>query len=248
MTTPLPRPIDAVLFDFSGTLFAVELPQRWLRAAAATVGVQLDPAQQEALTGLLLAAGRPGGPEPHAVPPGLADTYARRDLSPETHRSAYVGLLSTVDLPHPGLAEALYDRLFRTDGWLPYRDAAPVLAELRRRGVGTAVVSNIAWDLRPTFAAYGMAELVDAYVFSHEVGAVKPDPRIFRTACDELKVAPERALMVGDTLTDGGAVHAGLQTLLLPASPPDTVHGLAAVLELVGGEPAGPAFPEMTDA
>lgn len=234
MPTPTRRPVDAVLFDFSGTLFAVEPPSRWLRRASETVGVRIDPEVEPALLASLLAAGRPGGPEPRSVPPQLADDYSRRDLASSIHRRAYVGLLSTVDLPHPALADALYDRLFLTDGWMPYLDAAPVMTALRERGVRIAVVSNIAWDLRPTFAAHGLAELVDAFVFSHEVGMAKPDPEIFRVACGKLDVAPERALMVGDNPVDGAAVHAGLMALLLPASPPGAMHGLTSVLNLIG--------------
>lgn len=217
-----------MLFDFSGTLFCVEEPERWLRLGAAAAGVTPEPATLDRL----LAAGRPGGPEPRVIPDDLAEVYARRDLSGAEHRAAYVGLLRTVVAPE--LADALYARLFDPDGWVPYADVVPVVTALRARGVRTAVVSNIGWDLRPTFAAHGLADLFDAYVFSHEVGVMKPDPEIFRIACAKLDVAPEQALMVGDHVADGGAVHVGLRALLLPVTPPGTVHGLDAVLRVVG--------------
>jgi HAD superfamily hydrolase (TIGR01509 family) len=227
-------PVDAVLFDFSGTLFAVEEPLRWLRAAAASVPVRIPVEDEPALLTRLLAAGRPGGPEPRELPAELAEAYHQRDLSSGVHRRAYLGLLGTADLPHPDLAAALYERLFDPDSWVPYADVAPVVAALRERGVRTAVISNIAWDLRPTFAAHSLGDLFDAYVFSHEVGVTKPDPEIFRLACTKLDAAPERTLMVGDHAADGGAVHLGIRSLLLPASPPGAVHGLAAVLGLAG--------------
>jgi HAD superfamily hydrolase (TIGR01509 family) len=230
----MPAAFDAVLFDFSGTLFSVEEPARWLARAAAAVGAEIPPEEAPSLLDRLLAAGRPGGPEPRRVPPELAEVYARRDLSGDEHRRAYVGLLSTVALPHPGLADALYERLFDPDGWVPYADLMPVVTALRERGVRTAVVSNIGWDLRPLFAEHGLANLFDAHVFSCEVGVMKPDVEIFELACAKLDVSPGRALMVGDHRADGGAVHAGLRTLLLPASPPGAVHGLDAVLTLCG--------------
>jgi len=39
--------------------------------------------------------------------------------------------------------------------------------------------------------------------------------------------------MVGDTPADAGAVAIGCRCLILPPSPPDAVHGLGAVLDLI---------------
>lgn len=106
--------------------------------------------------------------------------------------------------------DVLYDRHMSPAAWRPYPDAAEVLAELRARGVPVAVVSNIGWDLRPVFAAHGLAELVDAFVLSYEFGRQKPDPAIFLAACEALGVAPQDTLMVGDDReADGGAAALG---------------------------------------
>jgi HAD superfamily hydrolase (TIGR01493 family) len=228
-----PRPIDAVLFDFSGTLLAVEPAGDWLRRAAAPLGLAFGPAETAELTKRLLWAGRPGGPAPSALSGALLDAYARRDLSPQQHRDAYTALMARADLPDPRLAGALYDAMFPPEAWVPYADTAPVLSALAARGVKTAVVSNIAHDLRPTFDHHGLTRWIDAFVFSYELDAMKPDPKIFRAACDALGVAPERALMVGDTTADAGAVHVGMAALVLPASPPGAVHGLGAVLAML---------------
>ncbi|HEY0529988.1 MAG TPA: HAD-IA family hydrolase, partial [Actinoplanes sp.] len=95
-----------------------------------------------------------------------------------------------------------------------------------------AVVSNIGFDIRPHFAAWGLDSLVDAYVLSYEVGRTKPDPAIFLRACGMLGVDPERALMVGDTPADAGAVQAGCAALVLPAAEAGRCNGLAATLAL----------------
>jgi HAD superfamily hydrolase (TIGR01509 family) len=118
------------------------------------------------------------------------------------------------------------------DGWRLYADTLPVLRALRAAGVGVAMVSNIGFDLRPLAAALGLGDLVDAYALSYEVGACKPAPDIFRAALDDLGVRPRDALMVGDTPADAGAAALGCRCLILPASPPDAVHGLHAVLDL----------------
>ena len=228
------RPVEAVLFDFHGTLAQVEPPVRWVRRAAAACGVQLDEARATALADVFLIAGRAGGPPPAKLPPALAEVYADRDLSPQAHRAAYTGLADTVPHGIEGLATALYERLLIPDGWQTYPDTVPTLRELRRRGVPVAVVSNIGFDIRPLCEAFGFADLVDAWVLSYEVGTCKPDVAIFQYACDRLGVAPHRALMVGDSRADAAAAEAGCEVLILPASPPGSPHGLGGVLRLLG--------------
>lgn len=231
---PSRRPVEAVLFDFHGTLAQVEEPREWVLAAAASCGVTLERMRATALADRLLTAGRAGGPLPARVPPRLAELWADRDLYPHAHRGAYTGLAETVDAGIEGFAEALYERVLLPEGWVPYPDTAPTLAALRAAGVPVAVVSNIGFDIRPIFAAWGLADLVDAFVLSYEVGRCKPDPGIFLRACGMLGVDPERALMVGDTPADAGAVAAGCGALVLPAAEAGRANGLGAVLDVAG--------------
>ncbi len=226
------RPAEAVLFDFHGTLAQVEDPVAWVIAAAVACGADLDRGRATVLADRLVTAGRAGGPLPHRVPIHLAEVWADRDLYQHAHRAAYVGLAATVNTDIEGLADALYDRLLGAHGWLPYADTAESLKALRAAGVPVAVVSNLGFDIRPHFEEWGLAELVDAFVLSYEVGRVKPDPAIFLRACGALGVDPERALMVGDTPADAGAVRAGLTALVVPAADPGKVNGLAAAVAL----------------
>ncbi|MEO3746884.1 HAD-IA family hydrolase [Plantactinospora sp. B5E13] len=221
-----------MLFDFHGTLAQVEDPVGWVQAAAAECGATLDRARATGLADRLVAAGRPGGPLPARVPPHLAEVWAERDLYPPAHRAAYVGLAATVDTGVDGLPEALYERLLTPDGWLPYPDTRETLRVLRAARIPVAVVSNIGFDPRPLFAAWELTDLVDAFVLSYEVGRCKPDPAIFWRACGLLGVDPERALMVGDTPADAGAVNAGCAALVLPAAEAGRSNGLASVLDL----------------
>jgi HAD superfamily hydrolase (TIGR01509 family) len=222
--------IKAVLFDVAGTLAMPEGRDGWLAGAAETAGVAVDDAA--ALAAELERVGRPGGPYPSGVPAALAESYNNRDRSPDAHRAAYVGLLGSVAAAP--LATALYERILRPDGWSAYPDAGPTLAALRARGIATAAVSNVGFDLRPVLDGLGLLALLDAVVLSYEVGAVKPERAIFAAACAALGVAPQEALMVGDhAKADGGAADAGLRTLLIPMSPAGEPHGLGAVLGLV---------------
>ncbi|HEY0699950.1 MAG TPA: HAD-IA family hydrolase [Micromonospora sp.] len=224
--------MDAVLFDFHGTLAQVEEPVSWVLAAATGCGAELDRARATILADRLVTAGRAGGPLPARVPPYLAEVWADRDLYEHAHRAAYTGLAETVNTGIDGLADALYERLLGPEGWLPYADTVETLRALRAAGIPVAVVSNIGFDIRPHFAAWGLAELVDAFVLSYEVGRCKPDPAIFLRACGMLGVDPERALMVGDTAADAGAVRAGCAVLVLPPADPGRENGLGAVLDL----------------
>ena len=228
------RQVDAVLFDFHGTLAQVEDAVTWVIAAATACGTELSRTRATALADRLVMAGRAGGPLPQRVPPHLAEVWADRDLYEHSHRAAYTGLAAVVDAGIAGLPDALYDRVLGPDGWLPYADTEPTLRTLHDAGVRVGVVSNIGFDIRPHFAAWGLETLIDTIVLSYEVGRCKPDPAIFLRACGTLGVEPERTLMVGDTPADAGAVKAGCAALVLPAAEPGRSNGLGATLALAG--------------
>jgi HAD superfamily hydrolase (TIGR01509 family) len=85
------------------------------------------------------------------------------------------------------------------------------------------------------FRAAGLEGLIESFVLSYEIGAIKPSREMFLRACADLGVEPARALMVGDNaLPDGGALGAGIPTYLLPLAPPGGPRGLDAVIRLVG--------------
>jgi HAD superfamily hydrolase (TIGR01509 family) len=223
-------PIAAVLIDFAGTLLVPEPRESWVAA----VRPDLSPAEVADLAERLDRAGRSGGPEPDVLPDELRSAYGERDLSTARHREVYEGLMAGVTGAGTDLTRRLYERGREADGWAVYPDAQPTLAALRERGLPVAVVSNAGFDLRPLFAAHGLAPFIDAYVLSFEVGAVKPDAAIFRAACTALEVHPADALMVGDNpRADGAACDLGIRTLLLPYSPAGAPHGLRAILDLV---------------
>jgi FMN phosphatase YigB (HAD superfamily) len=84
------------------------------------------------------------------------------------------------------------------------------------------------------FSAAGIGHLIDTFVLSYEIGAIKPGPEPFLRACDDLAVPPGRCVMVGDNTPDAGAVRVGIATYLLPLAPPGGPRGLDAVVRLVG--------------
>jgi HAD superfamily hydrolase (TIGR01509 family) len=209
--------LRAVLIDFSGTLFRLEEDESWFAGMALQddADQEVDGHVQAELMRRLTA---PTGRSDQAAPEAYR-AWVNRDLAPHLHREAYLHVLRSSGLADHH-AEDLYRRVIDPSCWTPYPDTAVVLKALSTRGIRTAVVSNIAFDLRPAFAALGIADRVDEFVLSFDVGVVKPDPAIFRIALERLGVSPADAVMVGDSdEADGGARDVGCGFALVDPLP-----------------------------
>jgi HAD superfamily hydrolase (TIGR01509 family) len=207
-------PFAAALFDFSGTLYRLEEDDSWFQGMSVDDREVDGHLQAELMRRLTAPTGR-------SVEMGPAEYHAwvNRDLAPHLHREAYLHVLreSGVADHH---AESLYQRVITPASWTPYPDTVATLRGLSEQGVHTAVVSNIAFDIRPAFAALGADGYVDEFVLSFEVGAVKPDPKIFTTALERVGVAAADAVMVGDSEeADGGATAVGCDFILVDPLP-----------------------------
>jgi putative hydrolase of the HAD superfamily len=93
-----------------------------------------------------------------------------------------------------------------------------LLESLRARGLKLGLVSNAVdppWLLHRDLELEGVAERLDAAVFSSEIGWRKPHPAIFEHALGLLGVAAERSLFVGDSLANdvAGAAALGMTTV-----------------------------------
>ena len=98
-----------------------------------------------------------------------------------------------------------------------FEDAPPVLRALRGRGLRVVVASNWDCSLSLVLRDAGLRELVDGVVTSAEVGAAKPDPRLFLAALELAEAAPAEAAYVGDSpATDiDGAERVGMRAVLI---------------------------------
>jgi putative hydrolase of the HAD superfamily len=107
---------------------------------------------------------------------------------------------------------AMYRKWFQ-----PRPGATEVLAELRSRGLGLALVSMCAPDAPAMWRASPLGGMVDVEVFSSEVGLRKPDAEIYLLAAERLGVDPSGCLYVGDgsyrELT--GAAAVGMRPVLI---------------------------------
>jgi FMN phosphatase YigB (HAD superfamily) len=220
--------IDAVLFDYRGTLFGDEDDLTWIRNAAAGIGRSLTDEEIVAIIDRLA--------ETEAVPQ-IQAALERSDTSLDVHREANLTWFAAAGIDDD-LAVAIWARDGDPDATFAFPDSAPVMRTLHEHGTRMAVVSNIHYDIRDHFRRHDLDRYVDGYVLSFEHGCQKPDAEMFTRALDVLDITAERALMVGDTpLLDGAAAHVGIQTFIL-AGPFRSGHrdsrGLDAVLRLVG--------------
>ncbi|WP_223694484.1 HAD family hydrolase [Leifsonia poae] len=121
------------------------------------------------------------------------------------------------------------------EAWTLHEDALDCLDALSRRlpGVRFGLITNgdLAFQTRK-IVAVGLDSRLEHVIASGEVGAVKPDPTIFRHACGAFGVRPDEAVYVGDRLrTDAiGAASAGLTGVWLNRTglAPDPVDALDA--------------------
>ncbi|TMF76417.1 MAG: HAD family hydrolase [Chloroflexi bacterium] len=109
-------------------------------------------------------------------------------------------------LPDALLSEILdaeqqcWDRAVEVD-----RDALRVLRWLRERGIKRGVCSNAPFPpemMRRQVKSNGIAGLVDAIVFSSEVGRRKPAPEVYQAALDAIATTADRTLFVGDRVRE----------------------------------------------
>ncbi|WP_214407278.1 HAD family hydrolase [Pseudonocardia lacus] len=133
-------------------------------------------------------------------------------------------------------------------------EAAPMLAELRDRGLKLGVLSSTPWPSawhQEWLHRDGVLDHFHATVWSSDLPWTKPHPSAFRAALDAVGVSdPSRAVYVGDRPYDdiSGAKGVGMRAVLVPHSdipaaqqvpvdvhPDGVLHRLADLPELIAG-------------
>lgn len=111
------------------------------------------------------------------------------------------------------------------------------LDRLRSDGYRLAAISNSDGRVRELFRVAGMLDRLEIVIDSHELGIEKPDPRIFKHACEAMRTTPVRSLYIGDVYEVDvmGARAAGMPAMLIDALNWRTtadVPRIASVLDL----------------
>ena len=108
---------------------------------------------------------------------------------------------------------------------------------IRARGLRVDALTNNWVAEEPAASRLGqeLRGLFDAFVESAVVGLRKPDPRIYRHACDELGVSPEASIFLDDIGANLKAARAlGMHTIKV-----DSAEQAIAELEAALGFPLG---------
>jgi putative hydrolase of the HAD superfamily len=214
------RVIDAVIFDWGGTLSEfvdAELVDAWRLAAR-----HLDPEREDEITARLVRV--------------EADFWATTSSHQRSATLAELLATATAELD-VDIAEALLEEaaLRHLDAWTPHirhdPEAGPALARLREQGLRIGMLSNTHWPraFHERFLERdGLVDLIDARLYTSEMPFQKPHPSAFLTAAAALGVDPQRAVFVGDRPWDdvSGAQAAGMRAVLRPNPIAPDIDGI----------------------
>ena len=228
--------IDGVLFDYGRTLVTFAYPTEdllgVLREFRARIETELGMPAPEAETIV------------HDVLEPLEDYVANSSEDEVEYENVYrdtwhsAGIPLSDELLHDILdaQQQVWDRSVRVDP-----DAPGVLEWLREHGIKRGICSNAPFPpamMRRQLTANGIAAMVDAVVFSSEVGKRKPSQVLYRAGLDALGTAAERTLFVGDRVREDydGPTAAGMRAVIVTAHaeqrPSDGIPSIATLAEL----------------
>ena len=131
------------------------------------------------------------------VPERLGPVFEAGNVGALTEAEIHtrIGQILALD---PGAVDA-----FMADLWTEYLGSpnAELIAYFGglRPAYRTGIISNSFVGAREREQErYGFEQLTDEIVYSHEAGISKPDPRIYRLACERLGVLPEEMIFLDD--------------------------------------------------
>ena len=227
-----------VLFDYGRTLVTFDYPTEALlsvmRGFRPRIGEALGSAAPEAeaiLENVLL-------PLERYVGSVSQDEVDYMDVYRETWARAGMRLPDDLLFEILDAEQMCWDRSVRLD---PH--TLPVLSWLGAHGFKRGVCSNAPFPpamMRRQVEGNGIADAVDAVVFSSEVGRRKPAPEVYLAALDAIGLKPGHVLFVGDRVREDfeGPSALGMRAVLLTAHvdepPPTGIPAIASLDEVPG--------------
>ncbi|MFD1715519.1 HAD family hydrolase [Amnibacterium flavum] len=225
-----------VLFDLDDTLFR---HREAVEAAAAASLTALDPAASESRTAE--EVGRWHELEEHHYHrylSGELDYLGQRRARARDFVEPY-----GIDLADDREAEAWFEGYLTgyRAAWTLHDDALPCLDDLEEAfpGVRFGIITNGDLDFQlDKIDTVRLAPRIEHVIASGALGVTKPDPAIFRHACEVFDIAPSDSVYIGDRLrTDAiGAARAGLTGVWLDRrgiTPPSDDAAEAEALGIV---------------
>jgi len=151
--------------------------------------------------------------------------------------------LDTFGIADDGLRRDLIGAYLQLDVYPDVRDA---LAELKRAGMHTGILSNGSpMMLQAAVASAEIDSLIDDVWSVEQAGVYKPDPRVYQIAVDALRVRPDQIAFQSANAWDAvGAASVGLRAVWvnrfghraerLPAQPEAEIKSLTELPGLLG--------------
>jgi HAD superfamily hydrolase (TIGR01509 family) len=227
---------EGVLFDYGRTLVTFAYPTPDLLQVINTFRPRIEkalgvpaPKAETILHEVLM-------PLEEYVNSGSEDEVDYMDVYRDTWERAGISLPDDLLQEILDAEQQCWDRAVRVDP-----DAPPLLMWLGERGIKRGICSNAPFPstmMRRQIRSNGIADLVDAVVFSSEVGRRKPALELYRAALEAIGTAPERTLFVGDRVREDyeGARAAGMRAVIVTAhadeQPPDGVPAIKSLAEV----------------
>lgn len=94
----------------------------------------------------------------------------------------------------------------------------------------TGILSNSGPGARERERHHGFEEITDDLVYSHEVGLMKPDPRVFTLTARRLDVRPEEVLFLDDVDVNVAAARVAGWQAVLHTSTTDSIAAMEQIL------------------
>jgi putative hydrolase of the HAD superfamily len=161
------------------------------------------------------------------------------EMENDYHRALLPALLVNLGVPFPtdALLLRLVESVYQYSAyWSMYPETLPVLAELKRRGLQLAVVSNWAPSLPRFISDFALESHFETLLASTAIGVAKPDPFLFHRALKQLGVCADEALHVGPSLMEdvAGAMSAGIRPVWLNRTGVTTGQEVVTITDLRG--------------
>lgn len=120
----------------------------------------------------------------------------------------------------------------------PYPEMLETIKKLKDRGLAIGLCSNLAAPYAPSVKGL-LPFTLDSYSWSFDVGAIKPDARIYANVCQQLGLLPQQILFIGDTYAADylGPTTFGMHALHLDRQSngirKNTISALDQILEII---------------
>ena len=211
-------PVRAVLFDFGHTLVDFQRTQEALHAAYQQIRDRIEAVAFMEVPELLDLLERVAGGVDRLVEQSYREGRLEEIDQAVLLKEALAGI--GFDLPDDVIDHiVILDHSAYSNSITVEPEVLSTLQTLKSEGYRMGLVSNLTLRadlMRADLQRWGLMDLLDASVFSSEVGVRKPDPRIFREALRRVGTEPAETVFVGDRLYDdvSGAQAVGMRGVL----------------------------------